>query len=237
MRFAGPRLFKPKNHFAAHFPVDIQNFGPVRHYWCMRFEALNQLFKAFAMGGAFRNTCGRCANFWVLKLAIERYFNSQTAYGIARPLQVSGMLRFNKGAHTSCATVRAVLNRLFSYERKRASLELQWVQKLLLRGFELFAGESWLSIVLDGQRILAFIPRNGIFIYKKAIYLALQQYPTECKDSEYGLPVTMVPDGFEPQWKFVAVRSPKLQKLVPLWLTQKKACGEQGKQYRFVPLL
>ena len=39
----GERLFKPKNHFASHFPTDILNFGPVRGYWCMRFEALNQL--------------------------------------------------------------------------------------------------------------------------------------------------------------------------------------------------
>ena len=44
----GARLFKPKNHFASHFPSNIMNFGPVRSYWCMRFEALNQLFKKYA---------------------------------------------------------------------------------------------------------------------------------------------------------------------------------------------
>ena len=43
----GARLFKPKNHFASHFPSDILNHGPVRHYWAMRFEALNLLFKRF----------------------------------------------------------------------------------------------------------------------------------------------------------------------------------------------
>ena len=40
----GERLWKPKNHFASHFPTDILNFGPMRNYWCMRFEALNQVF-------------------------------------------------------------------------------------------------------------------------------------------------------------------------------------------------
>ena len=33
----GSRMYKPKNHFAAHFPADILNHGPTRHYWCMRF--------------------------------------------------------------------------------------------------------------------------------------------------------------------------------------------------------
>ena len=41
----GPRMFKPKNHFASHFPSDILNHGPPRHYWAMRFEAMNLLFK------------------------------------------------------------------------------------------------------------------------------------------------------------------------------------------------
>jgi len=68
----GSRLFKPKNHFACHFPSDILNHGPVRNYWCMRFEALNQLFKAFAKTGSFKNTCGRCADMWTMKVAIQR---------------------------------------------------------------------------------------------------------------------------------------------------------------------
>ena len=68
----GPRLFKPKNHFACHFPSDILNHGPVRNYWCMRFEALNQLFKSFAKTGSFRNTCGRCADMWTMTVAIAR---------------------------------------------------------------------------------------------------------------------------------------------------------------------
>jgi len=38
-------LWKPKNHFAQHFPSDILRFGPPRGYWCMRFEAKNQEHK------------------------------------------------------------------------------------------------------------------------------------------------------------------------------------------------
>ena len=38
----------------------------------MRFEALNQLFKKFAATGAFRDTCGRCADRWTIRAALER---------------------------------------------------------------------------------------------------------------------------------------------------------------------
>ena len=38
-------LWKPKNHFAQHFPQDILRYGPPRGYWCMRFEAKNQEHK------------------------------------------------------------------------------------------------------------------------------------------------------------------------------------------------
>lgn len=65
----GKRLFKPKNHMASHFPEDIRNLGPVRTYWCMRFEALNQLFKTFAKTGSFQSVCKRCAQMWTLRSA------------------------------------------------------------------------------------------------------------------------------------------------------------------------
>ena len=80
----GIRLFKPKNHFASHFPIDIMNFGPVRTYWCMRFEALNQLFKNFAKTGSFRDTCKRVADFWAMYTARARESQSYSAWGATR---------------------------------------------------------------------------------------------------------------------------------------------------------
>jgi hypothetical protein len=32
----------PKHHWALHGPLDIFLFGPMRHWWCMRFEAKHQ---------------------------------------------------------------------------------------------------------------------------------------------------------------------------------------------------
>eukprot|EP00966_Prymnesium_polylepis_P133131 3076967-Prymnesium_polylepis.1 len=80
----GERLFKPKNHFATHFATDILNFGPVRAYWCMRFEALNQLFKNIAKSGTFKNTCKRCADFWCIRMARERDAGCKSHWGATR---------------------------------------------------------------------------------------------------------------------------------------------------------
>ena len=60
-------LWKPKHHFITHIPMDILFFGPPRGYWCMRFEALYQILKAFAQGSNYRQLYFRIAEFWKLK--------------------------------------------------------------------------------------------------------------------------------------------------------------------------
>ena len=35
--------WKLKHHLMQHLAIDILNFGPPRLYWCMRFEAMNQV--------------------------------------------------------------------------------------------------------------------------------------------------------------------------------------------------
>jgi hypothetical protein len=45
------RLYRsatPKCHYMIHFPSQILNFGPLRHQWCMRFEAAHCRFKHMA---------------------------------------------------------------------------------------------------------------------------------------------------------------------------------------------
>ena len=63
------KLWKPKNHFAQHFPGDIARFGPPRTYWCMRFEAKNQDHKHAAKTGNFKNTPRTVATFWAERSA------------------------------------------------------------------------------------------------------------------------------------------------------------------------
>ena len=37
--------FIPKLHFLIHLPHQLRQFGPLRHYWCMRMESENSFFK------------------------------------------------------------------------------------------------------------------------------------------------------------------------------------------------
>lgn len=48
-------LWKPKNHYAQHFPVDILRFGPPVMYWELKFEMRHQALKNYAKRSNFVN--------------------------------------------------------------------------------------------------------------------------------------------------------------------------------------
>lgn len=43
-----PHAFMPKVHFITHYPRLMMEYGPLRHFWVMRFEAAHQYFKQIA---------------------------------------------------------------------------------------------------------------------------------------------------------------------------------------------
>lgn len=235
----GERMFKPKNHFACHFPTDILNHGPVRTYWCMRFEALNQLFKTFAKTGAFRDTCGRCADMWTMKTAIERASGSKAStWGAPTAVHMSQRRTYRRqekpvGVHPIAAEVIAGL---FERRPKASQLKVSWISTLCLAGSEYHAGTSWLQATIDGETVLAFIPPNGIFEYNDRTWFIISIYPQPTHDADYGLPVCTVPSGYQPPTRIVRVDSAKLASLVPLWPAYRVERGGTV-VYRFAPLL
>jgi len=66
-----PGYWKPKMAMVCHFPMDILRGGPPRLLWCMRFEAMNQVFKRIMEGSNFLNPFLRMATFWNIKSARE----------------------------------------------------------------------------------------------------------------------------------------------------------------------
>ena len=77
-------LWKPKNHFAQHFPLDIKRFGPLRGYWCMRFEAKNQEHKAAAKMGNYRDVPETVSNWWAYRSHL-RLLRKRSATAIDEP--------------------------------------------------------------------------------------------------------------------------------------------------------
>ena len=142
-------LYKPKHHFACHFPPDILNFGPPRHYWCMRFESMNQVFKTIAVGGNYRNTCGRCAIFWCRKTAQDRYEGRYEGWGETRILK-SAIFHYRRTRpegwdhwHVSAIYASPYIALEQDY------LQIQWVKSLWhSTGNTLNAGESWVHLTI-----------------------------------------------------------------------------------------
>ena len=68
-------LWKPKNHYLSHLPLEILQWGPPRLYWCMLFEHENQQFKRAAMHSNFANVLWSCANSKARGLCLELLHN------------------------------------------------------------------------------------------------------------------------------------------------------------------
>jgi hypothetical protein len=239
----GKRMFKPKNHFACHFPTDIRNHGPVRTYWCMRFEALNQLFKTFAKTGAFRNTVGRCADFWTMRMAMEREFGTRSNWGATKVVYGSNPHVYSRrdAEHAGDATARFnVIGQIFKWCLPESAAELRgvvWVSTLYHRGVHYTAGQSWFSFVTpEGHAMVAFIPAgHGIVMVGNDYYCVLHCYPNchRSKDAYGRISITFASD-FKPNRKLMRIQ--RLQNMVPLWPSRIETSADGTCHYRFVSL-
>lgn len=65
---------KPKHHYMVHYPHIISLVGPIRNFWCMRFEAKHNEGKTIAaMTGSRINICQSIALTQQLRLAYRFY--------------------------------------------------------------------------------------------------------------------------------------------------------------------
>jgi hypothetical protein len=61
-----------------------------RNYWCMRFEAMNQVLKRMATGSNYINLLGRLAEFWAIKTARDSKFSKTAKWGLTEILSQFG---------------------------------------------------------------------------------------------------------------------------------------------------
>ena len=62
-------LMKPKHHMAGHVVRDIERNGPPRAWWCMAFEAFNQVIKTMFKRANYKSATLSVANFWSMRSA------------------------------------------------------------------------------------------------------------------------------------------------------------------------
>jgi len=191
-------IWKPKNHFADHFALNIKKFGPPRYYWFMRFEAMNQVFKKIAVGGSYRDTTKRCANFWTVRSARIRKLGSNDGWGQTTAKKVSTEMTYARNGH--CVPAVAYL---FTYMYPTShSISLSWVGTLYHEGTIVTAGYSWVEVTLISEKygspMLAHVGEdNGIFLLNGQVSLFLSFYPILKRNAGCEL-VTEVPFGYEP---------------------------------------
>ena len=228
----GERLFKPKNHFASHFPTDVMNFGPVRAYWCMRFEALNQVFKNFAKTGGFKDTCKRCAEYWTVHAARMRESRRPSEWGQTTILRSSLPTTYRRSSPgASDPTIVAFIFSLMS----ASSICIEWIRTLYHSGSEYTPGETWVTAMVEGERILGYIPKNGMLKLGGKIYFVLDLYPYGT-DADWKVPSTSFGQTYTPQRRLIWLSSAKLSDVQPLWPSFQQTADDGTIKMRFVPL-
>lgn len=198
-------IWKPKNHFSAHFALNIMNFGPPRHYWCMRFEAMNQIFKKIAVGGSYRDTTWRCANFWTVRSARIRKSGELERWGETKANNLSLPTLYSR----SCGN--NAVDWMFQYMYPTADMmSITWIGTLYHEGTTATPGYSWIEISTigddDATPALAHVPANdGIFSLNGEIHLFLTYYPPLLK--EKGDLFTKFAEGYEPSFSVVPLKA------------------------------
>ena len=240
-------LFKPKHHMATHIPLDALRFGPPRHYWCMRFETMNGVFKNIALGGNFQSVLKRCAEFWCIKTAMN--------------LKGKGAGKYDTWGHTTWdVTFAEILTHATlvspdspsKHSRVLAALlestqllstTIQWIDNLHHLGFEYHVGQTWVyHSPLDSNTACIGLV-DGMFLFGSAVFMIFKDYPYVMGLDSEGVPMAT----FEP----ASVSFPSCSQLTevalsPLWriaLSSPSTGLDVGKRlkattgtFRFIPL-
>ncbi|KAG0439498.1 hypothetical protein HPB47_016622 [Ixodes persulcatus] len=87
-----------KLHYMVHYPRIISEFGPLRQFWCMRFEAKHQYFKSMASKVKnFRNICKTLS----MRHQLLESYRHQT-YVLDKPLSALGSRKVDPGTLHPC---------------------------------------------------------------------------------------------------------------------------------------
>lgn len=144
----------------------------------MRFEALNQVFKKIAVGGSYRDTTRRCAEFWCMRSALARQGKASIEdWAPIVALGESAQLTFRNGDPDIPAHVQDALE---TYPLGfGGSVTSTSISEIRYQGKTIIAGTSWLLLKLDGdaEPILASVlPLTGIFTVDSNYFFEILVY-------------------------------------------------------------
>ena len=231
------QLFKPKQHFLTHIPRDILLFGPPRLYWCMRFEAFNQVFKKIAVSGNFHNTLKRCTEFWLMRSAMNMHLNRVNTWGRTQPGGLGMQQIAQKDVHLLPVVEAFVHQSLFA----EAPFSFAWADTMYHLG-HVYTPHMWVVLTMwDAIKpMVGYVHRivhsqDPTLVSDESDMLVLQMLPPSlmCLDSS-SLPYAQLPAGFlhsTPNPADLLLLPVSLAAIYPMWSVRSTT---DGKTY-FVP--
>lgn len=226
-----PNIWKPKHHYALHFPLNVLQFGPPRHYWCMRFEAMNQVFKKIAVGGSYRDTTRGLAQFWTMRSALARQKENSwedwaTTYAVsATDKETFDVVNVPPHVQETLETWPTAFG---------DSISTTYISELCHDGHNIIAGSSWLLLKLDTQSepVLACVmPFVGIFTVDAGYFLQVGVYTSITISEPKPQRTVQIPDSLEPCAAIISLD--EILEMVVLW-PSKCEKTDLGNKWTFV---
>lgn len=136
-------LWKPKHHFALHLARDIRRFGPPRGYWCMAFEAFNQLIKRLSEMSNYKSQLSSVVNFWLYKSA-RNLIKRKSSSWAASEVCIAGEATLGEAA----ASTSPLLNYIAAKDAKEDVHLINILCSFTLDGNDIREGD-WVSYAID----------------------------------------------------------------------------------------
>lgn len=127
-------LWKPKQAFVQLIPLEILAYGPPRHWWCMRFEAMNQVIKRFAVGSNYRDVLCTCLRLWDLLFAWNIERGTLSSWGATEADRQSATLTATRADAGSPSLLGKIVTNLCELLPAQASFEYSYVYELAHMG-------------------------------------------------------------------------------------------------------
>ena len=174
-----PGYWKPKMAMICHFPMDILRGGPPRLLWCMRFEAMNQVFKRIMVGSNFLNPFLRMSSFWNVKSARDLVAGAASSWG-------DTVVKSGCGEELVKRPAGEFLDHLFDAWQIPAdgSASVAYVQVIYHAGHDIVSAQTWV-LAAHWETPLSFqLARVGEIISAEGeIYLQLWWYSVAVNDT------------------------------------------------------
>jgi hypothetical protein len=142
-----PNSFTPKVHFLVHYPRLILMFGPLRHLWCMRFEAAHQYFKQL---------CRRMHNFMnVTSSLCQRYQRKKCCEYVSGIFQLSATSVFGK---QQCIYAKSLpTNVVVALGILSENAQIQTARSIIVNGRKFSVGTFVVLELLGPEEIPVFL--------------------------------------------------------------------------------